>query len=148
MSVGGGLSFHLSDALSFACDLTWTDWSSYWQVDSLGRRSRPLGEDADEPLDIDDTFDERLGVEYLLFFEREVVALRAGTFHEQRLSLGSPSDVLGFSLGAGISTNRFSFDLAYQFRYGNDMGGRDIGMAESEFDLQEHLFLASVIWYF
>jgi hypothetical protein len=36
---------------------------------------------------------------------------------------GSPDDFYGFSLGSGFTLNdRFSLDIAYQYRFGNDVG--------------------------
>ena len=148
MSLAAGVAMRFSDALSGSCDVTWTDWSSFEQRAPDGNRSLPIGGDLAEGRHIQDAFDTSVGIEYLLFRERAVFPLRAGVFHEQRPSLGSPNDVVGFSLGAGLTTKRFSVDWAYQLRYANDIHSRDIGLRGATYDLTEHMFLASVVVYF
>ena len=174
MSIGMGLGFRYTDALSFSFDVTWTDWSEWVQKTKVSRvdgtrvnispnNVRPIGGGTEHD-EIDDTFAVRFGTEYLLFREKAVIALRGGLFYEPRPSQGSPTrfdlnnnptkfngkptDVWGFSLGAGLTTTRFSLDAAYQFRYVRDMGGRDIGLPETDLDAIESLFIASLIVYF
>lgn len=147
MSVAAGVSVRESDAFSWAGDVTWTKWSSYEQKGDAGR-SLPIGGNAGEGTRVKDAFDVRLGAEYLVFGEQAIYPWRAGLFYEQRPSLGAPTDVVGFSLGGGVTTKRFSIDWAYQLRYANNVDGRDIGVRGTEYDLTEHLFLTSVIVYF
>lgn len=166
MSVGVGIGVRLSDALSFSFDITWEDWSEWTQKTKKTETgsvsySRPIGNGSKHD-EIDDTFSTRFGTEYLMFLEKDVLAFRGGLFFEQRPSLGAsdfdenfkpvnpdgdPTDVLGFSLGAGYSTERFSIDAAYQFRYVRDMEGGDIGVQGTVIDTKENLFLASFILY-
>lgn len=166
MSGGIGLGFMYSHALSFAFDATWTDWSEWVQKTDLikvnGKRnanpatvnSRPIGGGSEHD-EIDDAFDLRLGTEYLFIRKYNTTALRGGLFYEQRPSLGSPSefngeptDVWGFSLGAGYTTGHYSLDCAYQFRYVRDMEGNDIGLPGTTLDAVENMFLTSLIVYF
>ena len=149
MSFGAGFNFRCNDALSFSADVTWTDWSEFKQKDNEGIKSRPIGE-ASVQRDISDTYTVRYGTEYLLFRKSEVIPLRGGLFYEPRPSLNSPTDVFGFSVGSGITFQRFSIDGAYQFRWSNDGEGEDFGklLQKPQFDLNEHLFLASIIVYF
>ena len=179
MSVGLGIEFKFSDALSFSLDLNWTDWSE-WKQKSKPRggrstpgftpqgpenpNSRPIGSGTEHD-ELDDTFSARFGTEYLMFMEKDIVAFRGGLFFEQRPSLGDsaidsrstsnnavnpdgdPMDVIGFSLGTGFSTKRYSIDAAYQFRYVRDMEGSNIGLPGTEIDTTENLWLASLIIY-
>lgn len=166
MSIGVGLGFRYTDALSFSFDATWTDWSEWVQKvkvpDSdapVWNNGRPLGGGSEHD-DIDDTYAVRFGTEYLIFRKKEILALRGGLFYEPRPSLGDstndnatefsgdPTDVWGFSLGTGISTKRFSLDAAYQFRYVRDMEGNDLGIPGTQVDTTENLFLTSLIVYF
>ncbi|MGR3320190.1 MAG: OmpP1/FadL family transporter [Candidatus Anammoxibacter sp.] len=165
MSIGLGVGYRHTDALSFSFDVTWTDWSE-WVLKTKTNRingertgfpwinSRPLG--GSEHDEIDDTFALRLGSEYLLFREKEIVAFRGGLFYEPRPSMGSPTgkfdgaptDVWGFSLGTGITTKRFSLDAAYQFRFVRDMEGQALGLPGTELDTVENLLITSLIVYF
>lgn len=152
MSFGGGFGFRYSDALSFSMDVTWTDWSEFEQEnEESGRESLPIG-GITKPTDkeIDDTYAVRFGTEYLIFRQKMIIPVRGGLFFEPRPSLDDPTDVYGVSVGSGITFKRFSIDGAYQFRWANDGEGEDFGGAlnGTTFDLNEHLFLASVIVYF
>ncbi len=118
MSIGLGLAFRHSDALSFSFDATWTDWSEWVQktkvntitgelidpetgepagvitvnqVDFDTVNNRPLG--GSEHAEIDDTYAVRFGSEYLMFREKEVIAFRGGLFYEPRPSMGAATGV-------------------------------------------------------
>lgn len=149
MSLGAGFGFRYTDALSFSMDVTWTDWSEFEQEND--QESLPIG-GISKPTDreIDDTYAVRFGTEYLLFRQKMIIPVRGGFFYEPRPSLDDPTDVYGVSVGSGITFKRFSIDGAYQFRWANDGEGEDFGGAlnGTTFDLNEHLFLASVIVYF
>ena len=147
MSFGAGLGFRYNDALSFSMDVTWADWSEYMQEDENGNKSRPLG-GAPSNTEIDDTYAVRFGTEYLIFGQKVIVPVRGGLFYDPRPSLDDPADVYGFSVGSGITFKRFSFDGAYQFRWANDIDGEDFGLSGTSFDLNDHMFLASIIVYF
>ncbi|TLD42302.1 MAG: hypothetical protein JETT_1417 [Candidatus Jettenia ecosi] len=146
MSFGAGLGFRYSDSLSFSMDATWTDWSEFKQKDEFGNELRPLGF-VSAKRDIDDTYAVRFGTEYLLFRQKMIIPIRGGLFYDPRPSLDEPTHVYGFSAGSGITFKRVSIDGAYQFRWANDVDGADFGLPGT-FDLNEHLFLASVIVYF
>ena len=172
MSFGIGWGFRYSNALSFAFDVTWTHWSEWVQKTKISgaeppgnswQNSRPIGGGSEHD-EIDDTIDVRFGTQYLIIRKKDIMALRGGLFYEQRASLGTPNgldeegnavdfdgdptDVWGFSMGVGYSTDRFSLDAAYQFRYVRDMEGNDIGLNGTSFDATENMILTSLIVYF
>ncbi len=148
MSFGAGLCFRYSDALLFSMDMMWTDWSVFKQKNTeTGERSRPLG-GASADAKMTDTYAVRAGAEYLIFKQKVIVPIRGGLFYDPRPSLGSPTDVYGFSVGSGITFKRFSIDGAYQFRWTPAGKGEDYGLPGTQFDSHEHLLLASVIVYF
>jgi long-subunit fatty acid transport protein len=147
LSVGGGVNYRMSDAWSIASDVQWTDWSEFEQRDSSGRRSSPIG--GGPPGHIADTVAVRLGTEYLIFLKNSVLALRGGVFREERPALGNAMGVYGYSLGAGWSTKRYSVDFAYQFRWGDDASGRNLGLDRAtRYRIEEHMLVASLIVYF
>ena len=150
MSFGAGLGFRYSDALSFSMDVTWTDWSEFEQENKEnGSKSRPLGSVSTDR-DIDDTYAVRFGTEYLLFTKKIIIPIRGGLFYDPRPSLDNPTHVYGVSVGSGITFKRFSIDGAYQFRWVNNINGEDYDplLSGTKFDINEHLFLASIIVYF
>ncbi|MBF8277501.1 MAG: hypothetical protein HW390_2574 [Candidatus Brocadiaceae bacterium] len=140
MSVGVGPGLRFNDALSFSTDIIWTDRSEYKQKNTdTDEMSYPLGGRANDTLAV------KCGTEYLLFEQKTIIPLRGGLFYDTRPSQDDPVDVYGFSLGSGITFKRFSIDGAYQFRWVNDVDGRDFGLEGVHFDLTEHLFLTSII---
>ena len=77
-----------------------------------------------------------------------MVPVRGGVFYDPAPAEGSPDDYYGFSLGSGIAYKKIVFDMAYQFRFGNDVGAHlyeSLGFSE---DVQEHTLYASVIYHF
>lgn len=154
MSFGAGLHFRCNDALCFSTDVTWTDWSSFIQKDEDGNKFRPLGVNTPKDRDISDTYSVKFGTEYLIFREKMVIPLRGGLFYDPRVSLDSPTDVYGVSVGSGITFKRFSIDAAYQYRWSTDVNGEDFVFSEktdfpnTPFTIHEHMFLASLIVYF
>lgn len=148
MSFGAGLGFRCNDSLSFSMDVTWTDWSKFQQEDEDGVETRPIA-GASEDREIGDTYAVRFGAEYLIFRQKMIIPVRGGLFYDPRPSLDDPTEVYGVSVGSGITFKRFSIDGAYQFRWSNDVDGEDLALpVGTRSDLNEHLFLASVIVYF
>ena len=98
---------------------------------------------------MDATTHVRLGGEYLLLWPVKQLAapLRLGLFYDPEPSEGHPQDVFGIALGSGISTSRFSIDLAYQLRWADDIDTGNI-IATSSADMTRHTVLASLIYYF
>lgn len=146
LSVGAGANYRISDAWSVACDVQWTDWSKFEQKNRFGVRSSPLG---GGPVgEVADTLAVRAGTEYLFFLEDSVFAMRAGVFHEPRPALGDSMGVFGCSLGGGWTTRRFSLDVAYQYRVGEEVSGRNLGLGGvTKFDVEEHWLVTSLIIY-
>lgn len=147
MSLGIGLGFRYSDALSFSSDVTWTDWSEWKQTDENGVKVTPLGSTRTNT-NANDTYSIKCGSEYLIFGKKVIVPVRGGIFYDPRPSLRDPTDVYGFSVGSGITFKRFSLDGAYQFKWANNVDGEDIGLSGTHYDQTEHMFLTSIIVYF
>lgn len=148
MSLGVGLGFRYNDAVSFSTDITWKNWSGFQQEDEHGDKWRPLGYGISSDRKIDDTYTVRCGTEYLIFRQKAIIPVRGGLFYDPRPSLDDPTNVYGFSVGSGVTFKRFSIDGAYQFGWANNVDGEDIGLEGTNFDLNEHTFLASIIVYF
>lgn len=149
MSYGMGLAYRHSDNLTLSGDVYRTHWNDFELRDSEGNRLSPVsGRDMDKS-DIDATTWFRLGGEYLIIGERVAVPLRAGIFYDPGPAEGSPDNYYGFSLGTGLVYKRFVFDIAYQFRFGNDVGSSYMA-EELNFsqDMREHTVYSSLIIHF
>ena len=146
-SVTLGCAYQASDALTVAADVQFTEYSEFFLEDESGARTRPIA-GAPEGAEIGDTYEVRMGCEYLIFKEESIIPLRAGLFWQQKPSIGSPQDFVGFSVGTGLILNDLLFDVAYQFKFGNNLDGADIGIPGTMYDSFEHLVLFSVIKHF
>ena len=63
---------------------------------------------------------------------------------------GNPDNFYGFAVGVGLQAlQRLNFDMAYQFRYGNNVNSDFIrGVPGFSEDVRQHRFLMSAILYF
>ncbi len=151
MSYGIGVVYHFSEELAFSGDIYKTHWDDFEYTDEKGRKTSPLTGKPMEESRTDPTYQVRLGAEYLLFKDEKrgmVVPVRCGLFYDPAPAENSPDDYYGFSIGSGFTlNNRFSLDMAYQFRYGNDTGEYILKGMEFSQDVQEHMFYLSLIVY-
>ena len=152
MSYGVGMAFRPSDQLTLSADVSRTHWQDFILEDEDGNKTSPISGLPKSQSDVDPTIQVRLGAEYLLIRPKFVIPLRGGLFYDPVPAEGSPDDFYGLSIGSGISIRRASFDIAYQYRFGRDVG-RDAGgsnLQELDFsqDVDEHKVYASVIIYF
>jgi len=145
MSYGIGIAYRFSDNFTISADIYKTLWNDFKFEKSSGEKVSPItGNDTET----DPTTWFRLGAEYLIVSEKIVIPIRAGIFYDPAPAKGSPDDYYGFSLGSGISWKWFSFDLAYQFRFGNNVGSSMFQDFDSYQDVREHRIYTSLIYYF
>jgi len=153
LSLGAGANYRFSDRRSAAFDVEWKNWSEFEQTNlDTGERTSPIGGGDG---DIADTLAFRLGFEHLSLpegAEESVFALRHGMFYEPRPALDDPLEVYGFSAGLGWTfRERFSLDFAYQFRWGEEVSGRNLGEGRLEnidYGIEEHFYVVSLVTYF
>lgn len=149
MSYGIGLAYRFSDELTVAADVYRTEWQDFILTDSKGNQICPIsGVDKSES-DIDPTHQIRVGAEYLFIGKKYIVPLRGGLFYDPAPTEQSPDDFYGFSLGSGIVLGRYVFDIAYQYRFGNDVG-KSLQPKDADFsqDIDEHMIYLSLIVHF
>jgi len=79
---------------------------------------------------------------------RYLIPARCGIFYDPAPAQGSSDAFYGFSLGSGIARGRIVFDLAYQYRFGNDVGGSALEDIDFSQDVKEHTIYSSIIFYF
>jgi len=148
MSYGIGMAYRFSDRLTVSADFTRTEWDDFVFKDSQGNKTSAISGRPKENSDVDATNTVRFGAEYLLIKPDYVVPLRGGVFYDPAPAEGSPDDFYGFSLGSGFARGRYIFDIAYQYRFGRDVGGSILQNLDFSQDVDEHSLFASLIIHF
>jgi long-subunit fatty acid transport protein len=146
-----GFSYKYSDQLFLSLDFYQTRWDTFIYTKQNGDEINPLNGEYINRSKTKPTFQVRSGIEYR-YINREkeyIIPLRAGFFYDPAPSSRSPDTILGFSLGSGLTYKKISFDIAYQFRYGNDVGEDLFNHLNFDFseDLREHKIYAGMIIY-
>ena len=122
MSYGIGIAYRFSDAFTLSGDFYRTHWEDFAYHAENGASTSPVsGKNLDQS-DVDNTSWFRVSAEYLFILRKLTIAARCGLFYDQSPAEDTPEDYYGFALGTGIAYKGFVWDVAYQFRYGNDVG--------------------------
>jgi long-subunit fatty acid transport protein len=148
ISYGIGFAYRFSDEFTASIDIYRTEWDDYVLTDSNGNRTSPISGEYIGDSDIDPTHQVRMGAEYLFIKSNYVIPLRGGIFYDPAPAEGSPDDFYGLSLGSGIAYGRFLFDIAYQYRFGNNVGTSIMKNLNFSQDASEHTVYSSVIIHF
>lgn len=148
MSYGFGLAYRFSDRMTVSADFYRTEWGDFVLTDSQGHESSPITKLPLSQSDIRASNQVHLGAEYLFIKPTYTIPVRAGFFYDPAPAQGTTDHYFGFSLGSGIGIGRFVFDIAYQYRFGRDVGKslvRGFGFSQ---DVDEHSFYSSLIVHF
>lgn len=148
MSYGIGFAYRFSDELTASIDIYRTEWDDFVLTDSSGNRTSPITGQPTNESSCDPTHQVRIGAEYLFITTKYVIPLRGGIFYDPAPAEGSPDDYYGLSIGSGITKGRFVFDIAYQYRFGNNVGTSIMQNLDFSQDMEEHTVYASVILHF
>lgn len=148
MSYGIGCAMRLGDAITLALDVYRTDWSDYYIEKENGNKISPINNKPLNEADIKDTTQIRFGGEYLFIGNRWVVPIRAGLFYDPEPAEGSPDDFYGISIGGGLVFKKAAWDVAYMFRFGQDVNTVTVGQEISIQDVYQHTLYMSLIYYF
>lgn len=148
MSYGMGMAYRFSDDFTISSDIYRTHWDDFEYEDDQGNKTSPISGKSIDESDISSTTWFRIGTEYLIEKGKFVIPLRGGIFYDPSPAEGSPDDYFGCSLGTGLAYERYIFDIAYQFRFGNNVG-KDIRQ-DDDFsqDVREHKIYTSLIVHF
>ncbi len=148
LSMGIGAAYRFNDRFSLSLDLHRTEWDDFEYTGPDGRSVSPINNRPSGDADIDPTHHLRLGGEYLWIRPKSVIPFRGGLIYDPAPAPGSPDDYYGFSIGTGIGYDRYIFDVAYQGRFGSDVGGAGLeGLGLSQ-DVAEHTLYGSLIVHF
>lgn len=148
MAYGLGLACRFSDAFTVSMDIYRTHWQDFIYHPENDVATSPVSGKPASESDIDATTWFRLGAEYLYIGRKFVIPVRGGIFFDPAPAEGAPDKYYGFSLGSGLAYKRYIWDISYQFRYGNDVGGSmlsDLGFSQ---DVKEHTVATSLIIHF
>lgn len=148
LAYGLGLAYRFSDAFCLSADIYRTQWDEFELQDGTGRNISPItGQDMAES-DIKATHQVRMGAEYLIIGPSYVVPLRCGLIYDPLPAPGGSEPVYGFSLGTGLVYRRFAWDIAYGFRYGENIRQDILESLDFSQEIAEHRVYSSFILYF
>jgi long-subunit fatty acid transport protein len=151
LSYGAGLSLRLSDRFTMDLDVYRTDWSESYIRNEAGKKFSIVDGTPKDKSNVNDTTQVRLGAEYLFLMPENhlVIPVRGGIFYDPEPKQGDPEDFYGISVGSGVAYKKFLFDVAYEFRWANNVDGdRLINTGDTEIDVRQHSIMASVIIHF
>ncbi len=143
--IGVGTAWRPNDELTVSGDVTWAQWSEY-RFEEGGVNNNPITSTRNQ---LRDTFTVRVGMEYLLILKENLIPLRCGLAYDPAPAVGEVDDYYTVNLGVGVQIkNRVNLDIAYEFRWGNDVNGDSLQGFNATQDIRRHRILASLIWYF
>gem|GEM_PF-1525844 len=145
VSYGVGFAYRFSDNLTVSADIFRTEWQDFVLRDSRGTAYSPISGLTLQESNIDPTHQVWVGGEYWLVNENYTVPLRGGVFYDPVPAQGGQEDFYGLSFGSGISSGRFTFDMAYQYRFGRDVMGTSMEGVYLARDVDEHKFYSSFL---
>ncbi len=148
MSYGIGFAYRFSDTFTASLDIYRTEWDDFILKNSDGIETSPVTGKSAEESDIDPTHQIRIGAEYLFITSKYIIPVCAGVFYDPGPAQGSPDNFFGLSIGSGIGWNKYNFDIAYQFRFGNDGGSSILKELDFSQDVEEHTLYCSVVVHF
>jgi len=151
VSYGIGMSYQVSDYLTIASDIYRTEWDEFTYREQGGFESCPITGLPKKNSDINPTYHVRVGIEYtsLLNNNFDSLSYRAGLFYDPAPAQGTPENYFGISLGLGFTKNsQFSFDTAYQYRYGKNVGKSLMKNLDFSQNIQEHSLFSSINFYY
>lgn len=148
MSYGLGVAYRMSDYLTVSADIYRTEWGDFIHEDVNGNQTSPITGTPENQADIDATHQVRLGAEYLFIKPRYTIPLRGGVFYDPAPAKGSCDNYFGLSLGSGLAYGKYIFDIAFQYRFGNDVGESFSESYNSTQDVRETTIYSSLIIHF
>lgn len=168
-----GTSYRFTDRFTLSMDMSVSDWNESYLEDGAGQRFQLIDgiqEGAQGSTHIERNVVVRLGAEYVFIPKNlnenldYLWSLRGGLVYEEEPATGKatggpnaalpgdgkPESFYGASIGVGLLVKqRFNFDFAYQFRYGDGVNSDFITGPEgfSEDTKQHRLILSTVIYF-
>lgn len=148
MSYGIGIAYRMSDKFTISADIYRTEWSDFIHEDANGNETSPITGTPENQADIGATHQVRIGAEYLIIKPKYAIPLRGGVFYDPAPAKGSSDDYFGLSIGSGIAYGRYIFDIAFQYRFGNNVGESISENIDFTQDVEEYTIYSSLIIHF
>jgi len=155
MAYGIGISHTvLNGSLILSGDIYRTHWEKFIYSEENGREISPITGKVAADSDIATTTSIRLGLEYLIKKgpkkEDMVIPIRIGAFYDPLPENGSSDNSYGLSFGIGIKYESYILGIAYQFRFGKDIGHSKVARLNDDFsqDVYENTVYISMIKHF
>lgn len=148
-SYGIGLAYRFSDLFSMDLDIYRTDWQDFLLRQANGREISLITGQEISKSDTSPTHQVRIGAEYLFMIKyKYIVPVRGGIFYDPEPTDSNPEAFYGVSIGSGVTTGNFVFDVAYQYRWGNGVRKAHLEQEEVLQDVKQHTVYASLIYHF
>lgn len=147
MIIGGGVAWHPHDLYSISVDLTWTEWSEYTFGEN-GTTKDPLSGKASDAGKLDNTYTVRIGSEYLFVHEKYIIPIRCGFGYDPSPAVKDVDNFYTLNGGIGVQLGRYNLDIAYEYRWGNDVNRHFLESLDATQDVHRHRILASLLYYF
>lgn len=151
-SIGVGFAFQWSDAFTTSLDIYQTHWSDFAFTNNSGEMFSPISGRPISEARLDDTTQIRFGMEYRITSQEAgknyIIPLRAGIFRDPLVTELEAENAYGVSVGGGIAFDTWVFDIAYQYRWADDIGKSyitDLGFSQ---DISEHQLFGSAFYRF
>jgi len=146
---GFGLLYRYHENFYLAADFYETHWHHFLLRTESGEIC-PLSGQPRNALQMDRTYQVRLGCEYIWIdpIHRKLIPFRLGLFYDPIPSENNGDDIYGISVGTGWTIlDKISIDIAYQFRFGNNVGGHYLSNLGFSQDICESQIYCSFIMY-
>jgi long-subunit fatty acid transport protein len=151
-SIGVGAAFQWDDYVTVSLDVYRTDWSSFVLTAEDGSSISPISGRSSAEVTVADTTQIRMGVEYRIISQdagkNYIIPLRAGLFRDPIAADENAENAYGLSLGTGIAYETCVFDIAYQYRWANDVGTSYLSGLGFSQDINEHQLFGSMFYRF
>ena len=151
MSYGFGFVYYINDNFQISSDFYKTQWDHFIYRKENGAEHSPISGLEISKSNVKPTYHIRTGAEYVIVnkMKEYAIAFRGGLFYDPSPSEGCPDKFLGFSLGIGLTLkDMFSLDLAYQYRYGNNVASSTLIYNNFSQDVYEDKLYFSTTLYF
>jgi len=128
LSYGLGLAL-VSNDFNLALDIYKTKWNDF--------------------IDTDSSIVIRIGAEHLYKKNKYIIPFRYGFIYDEAPAKKSKDKFWGITLGTGIEfIDKCSFDIAYQFKFANNVRNSILESMDFSQDIREHIIFSSMILYF
>ena len=148
MSYGIGIAYRFSDNFTASFDIYRTEWGDFTLRNEDGVETSPITGEPINESDIGPTQQIRTGAEYLYIADSYVIPFRGGMFYDPSPAEDGSDAFYGCSFGTGFTKGKIVFDIAYQYRFGNDVSEYILKEFDFSQNVLEHTVYASVIYHF